>query len=156
MALTTPTVEAPRLPTPEQVVIGGGQRSSIASGGGGAPASPPPSIAGTGAPNSKAIGQLIALNVHPVAPGGPLKVPEGSRQGEFAAGPTGRPGATARPEIAAGNTDAPPGGNGGGKAPGVFVAPPPHKVNAAGAGARPPPETAKPRCRGQDPGAGNA
>src|SRR5207245_4007096 len=36
----------------------------------------------------------------PTAPSGPLVVPEGNRPGEFAAGPTGHPGATARPEIA--------------------------------------------------------
>ena len=156
MALTTPTVEAPRLPTPEQVVIGGGQRSTIASGGGGAPASPPPSVAGTGVPNSKAVGQLIALNVHPVAPGGPVKVPEGSRQGEFTAGPTGRPGATARPEIAAGSTDAPSGGNGGANAPSVFVAAPPHKVNADVAVSAPLPKPDIPRAwsKDQEPAAG--
>lgn len=155
MALTTPTVADPKLTVPEQVVINGGQRSSIASGGGGAPASPPPSIAGTGAPNSKAVGQLIALNVHPVPPGGPVRIPEGSRQGEFAAGPTGRPGATARPEIAAGNTDAPAGGNGGADAPSVFVAAPPHKVNAEVAVAAPaPPKPDIPRARDQEPAAG--
>src|SRR6267378_2406409 len=59
MTLATPTVEAPKLTVAEQVVISGGQRSTIASGGGGgAPASAPPSVAGTGDPNSKAMGQL--------------------------------------------------------------------------------------------------
>lgn len=154
MALTAPTVEAPKLTVAEQVVINGGQRSTIASGGGGAPASPPPSIAGTGAPDDKAVGQLIALNVHPVPPGGPVKIPEGSRQGEFTAGPTGRPGATARPEITAGNSDAPAGGNGSANAPSVFVAPPPRKVNTEVAVSAPPPKPDIPRVRDQEPGAG--
>lgn len=148
MALTTPTVEAPKLPTAEQVVVNGGQRSTIARsssrGGGGPPASPTPSIAGTGAPNSKELGQLIVLNARPVAPNGPVKVPEGNRQGEFAAGPTGRPGASGRPEIAAGVNDSPSGGNGGVNAPSVFVASPPHKVNAVVAVSAPPPVPVKP------------
>ncbi|HEU5413630.1 MAG TPA: TonB family protein, partial [Candidatus Angelobacter sp.] len=67
---------------------------------------PPEPIASGGDTNSQAIGQLLALNVRPQPPSGPLSVPEGNRLGEFAAGPTGRPGATARPEIAGGDSSA--------------------------------------------------
>lgn len=51
------------------------------------------------------MGQLLALNARPVPPTGPVSVPEGNLHGEFAAGPTGRPGATARPEVVVGNSN---------------------------------------------------
>lgn len=75
------------------------------------------------------MGQLLVLNVHPVSPGGPMTVPEGNRQGEFAAGPSGHAGATGRPEIAAGKDS--PGGSkdGASTLPGnIYVSAPPKKV----------------------------
>lgn len=76
------------------------------------------------------MGQLLVANVQPVAPTGPVVVPEGNRQGEFAVSPTGRPGAWGQPEIAVGGNDA-----SGGKKDGtnslpssVFISPPPAKV----------------------------
>lgn len=66
---------------------------------------PPEPIASGGQTQSQAMGQLLALNARPVPPTGPVSVPEGNRNGEFAAAPTGRPGATARPELAVGNSD---------------------------------------------------
>jgi len=54
------------------------------------------------------VAQLIVLNAHPVPPPSSILVPEGSRKGEFAAGPEGRPGATAHPEVRQGNQAAEP------------------------------------------------
>lgn len=65
---------------------------------------PPEPIASSGQTQSQAMGQLLALNARPVPPTGPVSVPEGNLHGEFAASPTGRPGATARPEIIAGDS----------------------------------------------------
>lgn len=59
-------------------------------------------------------GQLIALNLHPAIPKGPIMVPPGRRSGEFAAGPEGTKDAPGTPEIKGGGTGA--GGNGSGKA----------------------------------------
>jgi TonB family protein len=131
MGPVNPTVEAPKLPVPEQVVVAGGQRSTISQpqsgGSGGAPA--PPAVAGMGKSGVRELGQLIVLNANPSAPRGPVTVPEGSRRGEFAAGPTGRAGASGRPEIAAGDTNS-SAGKEGVSVPNVFVAAPPRKVNA--------------------------
>ena len=67
-------------------------------------APPAQPISTGGSAREKELGQLLVLNARPVAPNGPLTVPEGNRPGEFAAGPEGRPGATARPEIKAGDS----------------------------------------------------
>jgi TonB family protein len=146
MALATPTTEAPKLVVPEQVVIAGGQRSTLArsqpAGGGGTPALP--AIAGSGRAQGKELGQLIVLNVAPSAPHGPVTVPEGSRQGEFAAGPTGRVGATGRPEVAAGDVNSPSAGKDGLNVPNIFVAAPPKKVNAEVAVSAPHPAPVRP------------
>src|SRR6476661_7809209 len=61
---------------------------------------PAPPVANGNARQEKALGQLLVLNAQPVAPNGPLVVPEGNRPGEFAASPAGHSGAIARPEIA--------------------------------------------------------
>jgi len=96
---------------------------------------PPPQPVSSGSRQSrnedKAIGQLLALNAQPIAPSGPVRIPEGNRQGEFVAGPTGNPGATAQPETRAGAT--PSDANRGGDSPGsasVYVSAPPAKVTA--------------------------
>ncbi|HWZ44275.1 MAG TPA: energy transducer TonB [Candidatus Saccharimonadales bacterium] len=131
MGLSNPTVEAPKLTVPEQVVVAGGQRSTISkpqSGGGGAPA--PPAIAGIGKAGTREIGQLIVLNANPTALRGPVAVPEGSRRGEFTASPTGRAGASGKPEIAAGDDNLPSAGKDGISVPNIFVAAPPRKVTA--------------------------
>src|SRR5208282_955584 len=67
-------------------------------GGGVQPVGPPPSVATAGGGNSS--GRLIALGIHPVAPTGPVKVPEGNRRGTFAATPQGKPGASGTPDLA--------------------------------------------------------
>jgi len=83
------------------------------------PASP---VANGNVTREKALGQLLVLNAQPVAPSGPVVVPEGNRPGEFAASPAGHSGATARPEIAQQNS-----GNTGSPAD-IYVAAPPTKV----------------------------
>src|ERR1051326_3848825 len=65
-----------------------------------APPAQPVSIGGSA--REKEVGQLLVLNARPIAPIEAIKVPEGSRPGEFAAGPQGHPAATARREIRAG------------------------------------------------------
>jgi TonB family protein len=67
-----------------------------------APPSPPVASA-MGQPKSRDAGNLLALNVSPLPPNGPIKVPAGNRQGEFAAGPEGHRGASAKPEAMVGN-----------------------------------------------------
>ena len=98
------------------------------------PASP---VANGNVTREKALGQLLVLNAQPVAPSGPLVVPEGNRPGEFAASPSGHSGATARPEIAQKNS-------GSGSPADIYVSAPPTKApsnaviaSAATAAARP-------------------
>ena len=76
-------------------------------GGGVQPVAPPPSMAAGG---SGATGRLIALGIRPVAPNGPVAVPEGNRRGTFAATPQGKPGASGMPDLPGSNTGANNGG----------------------------------------------
>jgi TonB family protein len=97
----TPTVEAPKLEVAEQRAIklppgkAGEATGAAPAAAGGAPAIPPQSALATG----PAAGQLIALNLHPAIPDGPLNVPPGRRSGEFAAGPEGKLNAPGTPAI---------------------------------------------------------
>lgn len=80
---------------------------------------PPPSVQGSGASSgtlSRTLndGRLIALNIHPTAPSGPVDVPAGNRRGTFAATPEGKPGAAGTPDIPADNHHAAAIGMGGG------------------------------------------
>ena len=85
-----------------------------------------PITSGTGQTQAREIGQLLALNAHPIAPTGSVVVPEGNRGGEFAAGPEGHPGATARPEIKQGDTNSAAHAPGEGAGPAnIYVSPPP-------------------------------
>lgn len=149
LAVDAPAVEAPKLPVVDQQAASGQQAAQSSQ-----PAKeiPPaePVTAGTGKSEGQELGQLLVLNVHPVAPTGPMSVPEGNRQGEFAAGPNGRVGASARPEIAAGGNDSPGGSKEGNSGlPGnVYVATPPTKVTAAVVVSAPPlPDVPKPSVR---------
>lgn len=133
LAMNAPTIDAPKLQAPEQQVANGQQSAQPAP----APAPVPPAepvVHGTGKSQAREVGQLLVLNVQPVAPAGPVTVPEGNRQGEFAAGPTGRPDASGRPEIAAGASgkESPSGNkNGNNSLPNnIFISPPPTKVSA--------------------------
>ncbi|MGZ4859668.1 MAG: TonB family protein, partial [Candidatus Angelobacter sp.] len=88
-----------------------------------APAVPPaPPVASGNAARERALGQMLVLNAQPVAPVGPLAVPEGNRPGEFAASPSGHSGASARPEIAQRNSGS------SGSPSDIYVAAPPAKV----------------------------
>jgi TonB family protein len=144
LAFNTPAVEAPKLPLPEQQASNAQQ-----TGQQGQPAaSVPPSqpiTAGTGKTQGQEVGQLLALNAQPIAPNGSITVPEGNRPGEFAAGPTGHAGATARPEIKSGENSVPGGETGANGTPaGVFVGDPPKKVTGSAVVASAPPPVAAP------------
>jgi len=83
---------------------------------------PAPPVANGNSAQEKALGQLLVLNAQPAALVDPLIVPQGNRPGEFAAGPAGLSGATARPEIAqrdSGSTSSPAD---------IYVSAPPTKV----------------------------
>jgi TonB family protein len=99
---------APQLPVGEQRAV-----ASMAPMGssGSAVVPPPPSVQGSGISGD---GRLIALNLHPAAPSGPIAVPAGNRRGTFAATPEGKPGAAGTPNIPGENHHAADGGIGGG------------------------------------------
>jgi TonB family protein len=105
------TVAAPKIEVAEQKVItiqpGGADVSrSLGRNSRGTPP-PAPAIMPVGGANAGPnTGQLIALNVHPAIPTGPISVPPGRRSGEFAVGPEGMPNAPATPDIKAGGSGA--------------------------------------------------
>lgn len=117
-----PKVGEPKLPVPEQKAVAGDKEGSDA-----APPAPTTQGAGSG---MQAMGQLIALGIHPTMPSGPVTMPEGNRRGQFAATPEGKPGAPGTPDIAccgngpggAGTGPGGPGsGSGAGNPSGVYV-----------------------------------
>lgn len=59
---------------------------------------PQPSVGNAPGMNSAASGQIIALSVRPADVHGPIRVPAGNRNGEFAAGPNGKPNASGEPD----------------------------------------------------------
>ena len=92
------------------------------------PVEPAPPVLNGNAAREKAIGQLLVLNARPAAPVDPVIVPEGNRPGEFTASPSGRAGATARPEIKEGNAATALGPPGYGTSADIYVSAPPAKV----------------------------
>ncbi len=111
----TATVAGPKLEVAEQRAINlapnAARPASSSGASGGASGGGAPPIAPVGGINAGPnTGQLIALNLHPAIPNGPLTVPPGRRAGEFAAGPEGTVGAPGTPDIKAGGNG--PGGNG--------------------------------------------
>ena len=107
---------------------------------------PAPAVISGSVAREKEIGQMLVLNARPIAPVGPVTVPEGNRPGEFTASPTGRVGATARSEIKEGSSPSAATRSGSGVSPSdIYVSPPPAKVtgNTVVASAAPPP-AAKP------------
>ena len=88
---------------------------------------PPEPIASGKEVQSRVVGELLALNARPVTPVGPIKVPEGNRRGEFAASPSGRSNATARPEITAARAGGSNPGNDSAPA-NLYVSAPPVKI----------------------------
>ncbi|HXM63895.1 MAG TPA: TonB family protein [Terriglobales bacterium] len=127
---------APQLPVSAQRAL-----SNMPMGNsGGAVVPPPPSVQGSGASRD---GRLIALNLHPAAPSGPVDVPAGSRRGTFAATPEGKPGAAGTPDIQGDNRNvsgsSDPAGSGNsanGAPPGLFVgtSPKPGSTSAVAGG----------------------
>lgn len=83
---------APQLPVSEQRAL-----PAVPGNTSTAVVQPPPSVQGVR--NSNSEGRLIALNIHPVAPSGPVDVPAGNRRGTFAAAPEGKSGAAGTPDI---------------------------------------------------------
>ena len=106
------------------------RRSSLAQMAAAPPQVVPPAQPITAGGTSTAVGQLLVLNARPVVPEGPLTVPEGNRRGELAAAPTGRPNATARPEIAPGDNAGDNHAGNSSSVPNIYIAPPPVKVPA--------------------------
>jgi TonB family protein len=98
---------APQLPMGEQraasMALAGKSHTAVVP--------PPPSLPGAGTARD---GRLIALNLHPAAPGRPTEVPAGNRRGTFAATPEGKAGAAGTPDIPAQNRRAEAGGNASG------------------------------------------
>ncbi len=93
------------------------------------PVEPAPPVLNGNAAREKAVGQLLVLNARPAPPVDPVVVPAGNRPGEFTASPSGRAGATARPEIKEGNAATAPGHAGNGNSPAnIYVSEPPTKV----------------------------
>jgi TonB family protein len=87
---------APALPMDEQLAGPSASRSSMTSAS--APVvPPPPSLQGSASTAENR--RMIALNLHPAQPTGPVDVPAGNRRGTFAAGPQGRPGASGTPDV---------------------------------------------------------
>lgn len=84
-----PKVEAPKLPEPEKAADAAAPSEAVP---------PPPSTQGL-ANTNKAAGNLMVLNVRPVAPPEEIQIPNGSRAGVFAATPNGKAGAPGTPDI---------------------------------------------------------
>jgi TonB family protein len=104
---STAVAPAPQLAMAEQHALyargqGGGKDSLPESA---TPVAPPPSVAGS-AGSGGGQGRLIALNIHPVTPTGPVVVPGGNRRGSFEAGPRGKSGAAGTPDVAGSNSSA--------------------------------------------------
>jgi TonB family protein len=93
-------------------------------------APPAQAVLNGNAAREKALGQMLVLNARPIAPTGPLLVPEGNRPGEFAASPSGHIGASARPEIKSGNDPAPSGNSGSAPSSDIYISAPPAKVTS--------------------------
>ena len=94
---------APQLMLAEQHSLAA-RGSGRLPGGSVQPVGPPPTMAAGGGARSN--GRMIALGIHPVAPNGPVTVPEGNRRGTFVATPQGKPGASGIPGLAGSKLDA--------------------------------------------------
>ena len=94
---------APQLPVEEQRALSSRAQGSLGNPGA-AVVPPPPSMGGSSI--SSQGGRLIALNLQPASPTGPVEVPSGNRRGSFAATPEGKPGASGTPDVSGGNDPA--------------------------------------------------
>lgn len=141
-------VEAPKLLTPEQRASGSNEQSGSSQRNTDAKSVPPPPVI-SGGTGLNAAGQLLALGLHPDVVEGPISIPGGNRNGEFAAGPSGRPNAPGTPELkAAGDSAGGTGANANGAkrgagsgtgagsaAPAITIGAGPAQPTAAGQGA---------------------
>lgn len=133
------TVAEPKLVVPVQRAAAAGDASAKKD----AELAPPSTTLGAGS-GAQAMGQLIALGIHPTQPSGPIDLPGGNRRGTFAAGPNGHPGAAGTPDQAccgngpggAGSGSGGP-GSGGGNPSGVYVGAGPTNPGAAVQGNNP-------------------
>lgn len=133
-----PTVDSPKVVLPEQRAGGidsASRVSALMKAATAATVAPPipsaPGASSSAGSGMQASGKLIALGLEPAAVSGPINAPGGNRRGEFAAGPTGTPGAPGTPDIAGGGngnggtgtgtTGGAGRGNGGGIPSGVYV-----------------------------------
>lgn len=140
IGLGTPSVAAPALPTPVQRASALGEEEGATNA-----AAPPPSASLGQGSGAQAMGQLIALGIRPSMPTGPIELPGGNRRGEFAAGPTGRPGGAGTPDKACcgtgpggtGTGEGGPGSGAGANPSGVHVGAGPYNPGAGVQGDRP-------------------
>jgi len=143
---------APSLPMREQRTLAAMESATM---GRGSPAVVPPAPSLGGTVRASGGGRMIALNLHPLAPGGPVTIPNGNRRGRFAATPEGKLGAAGTPSTAHGSETAssPEAGHGSGSSAGrhgdapsglyVGASPSPETKSVAGNGSGPPVEMAK-------------
>jgi TonB family protein len=96
---------------------------------------PQPSVSNAPGRSGAATGQIIALSVRPTDVHGPISIPAGNRNGEFASGPNGNPNASGQPNS---SPNAKPPGTGAGNGAekdngpaGVYVGAPPPGANQA-------------------------
>jgi TonB family protein len=94
---------APSLPMPEQRSLAAMERAAV---GNAAPTVVPPAPSLGGTVRASGGGRMIALNLHPLAPGGPVEIPNGNRRGRFAATPEGKAGAAGTPSASHGSETA--------------------------------------------------
>jgi TonB family protein len=88
---------APQLAVEEQHALNSHASGSLGNPGA-AVVPPPPSMQAAGNGNQQ--GRMIALNLQPATPTGPVEVPNGNRRGTFTATPEGKPGAYGTPDSA--------------------------------------------------------
>ena len=104
---STAVAPTPQLAMAEQHALyargQGGGKNSLPEGA--QPVAPAPSVAGN-AGSGGAAGRLIALNIRPVTPTGPVVVPGGNRRGSFEASPRGKSGAAGTPDVVGSNSSA--------------------------------------------------
>jgi TonB family protein len=136
-AVLVPVGQPEIVPPPQATVQHSLNTLGMPATGQGPPVAPPASAIASslGRPQAREAGQLLALNAHPLPPDGPLSAPEGSRKGEFVAGPEGNLSASGKPETRKGKiAEANHRGAAGGPSS-VSVDPPPPGLAATGVSA---------------------
>jgi TonB family protein len=128
MTLAKIDVAPPRLPVPQQQATSPGSSlkpADVPKNSPSPPVPPPPVIAAGSDAGSAQQGTLIALNLHPETPQGPVELPQGNRSGDFAATPAGAPQAEGTPGSSAdreGQSAGNPDPRTAPEIPGIFIA----------------------------------